>query len=220
MDLTDAKKIVIIGGGQAGAQACASLRQWGYEGSIDLVCAEADLPYQRPPLSKSYMKGDFEKDRLFFKSVDWYLEQNITLHMSKQAVQINRSSRQIALECGTALPYDALILSTGSRPRTLPMANADAENVFDLRGIDDVDQIRPHMTEGQNLVIIGAGYIGLEAAAVARQLGLKVTVLEMADRVLARVTSPVVSEFYEAEHRCTRRRYPDKRSLVRTHSRE
>ncbi len=201
MDLTDAKKIVIIGGGQAGAQACASLRQWGYEGSIDLVCAEADLPYQRPPLSKAYMKGEFDKERLFFKSADWYSEQKITLHMSKQAAQINRSSRQIGLECGTALPYDALILSTGSRPRTLPMANAGAENVFGLRGIDDVDQIRPHMTEGQNLVIIGAGYIGLEAAAVARQLGLKVTVLEMADRVLARVTSPVISEFYEAEHR-------------------
>lgn len=201
MDLTDAKKIVIIGGGQAGAQACTSLRQWGYDGSIDLVCEEAALPYQRPPLSKAYMKGEFEKDRLFFKNTDWYADQNITLHMRARASDIDRSAREVRLESGAVLAYDALILSTGSRPRTLPMENADAPNVFDLRGISDVDKIRPYMQAGQKLVIVGAGYIGLEAAAVARQTGLAVTVLEMADRVLARVTSPVISEFYETQHR-------------------
>ena len=201
MDLSDAKKIVIIGGGQAGAQACASLRQWGYEGDIDLVCDEAALPYQRPPLSKAYMKGEFDRERLFFKTADWYADQNISLHMSTRAAAIDRSARTVSLQNGATLPYDALILSTGSRPRLLPMENADAANVFDLRGIEDVDQIKPHMTPGQKLVIVGAGYIGLEAAAVARQMGLEVTVLEMADRVLARVTSPVISDFYETEHR-------------------
>ena len=201
MDLSDAKNIVIIGGGQAGAQACASLRQWGYEGAIDLVCEEIALPYQRPPLSKAYMKGAFDKERLFFKTADWYGEQNITLHMGARATRIHRPDRQVELDGGAMLQYDAVILSTGSRPRTLPMENADAPNVFDLRGIDDVDQIKPFMSEGQKLVIVGAGYIGLEAAAVARQMGLDVTVLEMADRVLARVTSPVISEFYESEHR-------------------
>lgn len=201
MDLSDAKNIVIIGGGQAGAQACTSLRQWGYEGAIDLVCEEAELPYQRPPLSKAYMKGAFEKERLYFKGADWYAEQNITLHMGARATAIDRPDRAVKLESAASLPYDALIIATGSRPRVLPMQNADAENVFDLRGIDDVDQIKPHMRGGQKLVIVGAGYIGLEAAAVARQMGLDVTVLEMADRVLARVTSPVISEFYETQHR-------------------
>ena len=146
------------------------------------------------------MKGEFDKDRLFFKTADWYSEQSITLRMDKRAKRIDRSSRMIELEDGAALPYDALIISTGSRPRALPMENAGAPNVFDLLGIDDVDHIKPHMKEGQKLVIIGAGYIGLEAAAVARQMGLDVTVLEMADRVLARVTSPVISEFYQHEH--------------------
>lgn len=201
MDLSDAKNIVIIGGGQAGAQACASLRQWGYAGAIDMICEEAALPYQRPPLSKAYMKGEFEKERLFFKGAEWYADQNVELHMSAVAKRIDRPAQTVEVEGGATLSYDALIVSTGSRPRTLPMENADAPNVFDLRGIDDVDQIKPHMSAGQRLVIIGAGYIGLEAAAVARQMGLEVTVLEMADRVLARVTSPVISEFYETEHR-------------------
>lgn len=201
MDLTDAKKIVIIGGGQAAAQACASLRQWGFEGDIALISEEAALPYQRPPLSKAYMKGDFEKDRLFFKGEDWYAENNVALHLNTRAAGIDRSAQTVALQSGEDLAYDALIIATGSRPRALPMENADAPNVFDLRGIEDVDQIKPHMKPGNKLVIIGAGYIGLEAAAVARQTGLDVTVIEMADRVLARVTSPVISEFYETQHR-------------------
>jgi len=121
--------------------------------------------------------------------------------MQIQATEIDRSARTVKLQNEHTLPYDALILTTGSRPRALPMENADAKNVFDLRGIDDVEKIKPNMQAGQSIVIIGAGYIGLEAAAVARQMGLNVTVLEMADRVLARVTSPVISKFYEHEHR-------------------
>ena len=200
MDLSGAKKIVIVGGGQAGAQVCASLRQWGFDGEVTLVGEETALPYQRPPLSKAYMKGEFEKERLFFKPQDWYAENGVALKLGERVDQIDRSARSVALTSGVTLDYDALILCTGSRPRSLPIAGSDAANVFDLRGIGDVDVLKPHMRAGQKLLIIGAGYIGLEAAAVARQMGLEVTVLEMADRVLARVTSPEISSFYETQH--------------------
>ncbi|MDJ0919732.1 MAG: FAD-dependent oxidoreductase [Henriciella sp.] len=201
MDLSTSENTVIIGGGQAAAQACASLRQFGYDGQITLIGDEPALPYQRPPLSKAYMKGDMDEARLYFKPEEWYRDNKVDLILNTRATSIDRSAREVALENGTRRPYDALILATGSRPRTLPVPGADLDHVYDLRDLADVEQIRPHMVEGRKLVIVGAGYIGLEAAAVARQLGLEVTVLEMADRVLARVTSPVMSEFYEAEHR-------------------
>ena len=162
---------------------------------------EPVLPYQRPPLSKAYMKGEFAEERLFFKPSAWYEDNNVELILSTRAVRIDRTAQIVELEHGATLNYDALILCTGSRPRPLPVKGADLEGVHDLRGLADVDRIQPQMVDGRRLVIVGAGYIGLEAAAVARQMGLEVTVLEMADRVLARVTSPVMSEFYEKEHR-------------------
>lgn len=201
MDLSNSKNVVIVGGGQAAAQACASLRLFGYEGQITLVGDEAALPYQRPPLSKAYMKGELAEERLFFKPEAWYEDNGIDLVLSTKAERIDRERQVVEIEHGGTLPYDALILATGSRPRTLPLPGADLEDVHDLRTLSDVERIRPRMMAGQRLVIVGAGYIGLEAAAVARQLGLEVTVLEMADRVLARVTSPVISAFYEREHR-------------------
>lgn len=201
MDLSDAKKIVIIGGGQAGAQACASLRQWGYEGSITLIGDELSLPYQRPPLSKAFLKGEMSEERLFFKPQPWYEDNNVTVHLGMSAKSIDRAAQEVVLEDGGTAPYDALIIATGSRPRPLPLEGADLEGVLELRTIEDVERLRPKMIAGTKLVIVGAGYIGLEAAAVARQLELDVTVLEMADRVLARVTSPVISEFYETQHR-------------------
>ena len=201
MDLSNSERIVIIGGGQAGAQAVQSLRLFGYEGAITLVGDEAALPYQRPPLSKAYMKGEMAEDRLYFKPAAWYEDNNVETLLSQSVLRIDRSAREVHLEHGGKLPYDALIIATGSRPRILPVEGADLENVFDLRDIADVEHIQPKMIDGRKLVIVGAGYIGLEAAAVARQLGLEVTVLEMADRVLARVTSPVISEFYQDLHR-------------------
>lgn len=200
MDLSNAERVVIIGGGQAAAQACASLRQYGYAGAITLVGEEAALPYQRPPLSKAYMKGELAEERLYFKPVAWYEDQNIDTILSVRATAIDRAAQTVALEHGGVLEYDALILATGSRPRALPVDGADLDGVFDLRDLADVERIRPRMISGQKLVIVGAGYIGLEAAAVARQLGLDVTVIEMEDRVLARVTSPIMSEFFESEH--------------------
>ncbi len=200
MDLSSSKSIVIIGGGQAAAQACASLRLFGFDGDITLIGDESALPYQRPPLSKAYMKGELAEERLYFKLEAWYQDQNIDTILSTRATRIDRDARTVSLEHGGSVAYDALIIATGSRPRALPVEGADLDGVFDLRDLADVERIRPRMIAGQKLVIVGAGYIGLEAAAVARQMGLDVTVLEMEDRVLARVTSPVMSEFFEAEH--------------------
>ncbi len=201
MDLSSAERIVIVGAGQAAAQACASLRQFGYAGALTLIGDEPALPYQRPPLSKAYMKGDLAEERLYFKPQDWYDSQSIDVMRNTRVTAIDRAARTVTTDSGKSLDYDALIISTGSRPRALPVPGAELGNVFDLRDLKDVEAIRPHMQAGRRLVIVGAGYIGLEAAAVARQLGLEVTVLEMADRVLARVTSPVMSKFFEDEHR-------------------
>ena len=201
MDLTGASRIVVIGGGQAGAQALQSLRQGGYAGALTLVGDEPALPYQRPPLSKAYMKGEMTEERLYFRPAPWYQDQNIEVILSTPAKSIDRTSRTVELAHGGHLDYDALIIATGSRPRVLPTKGATLHGVHDLRDLSDVERIRPNMIAGRKMVIVGAGYIGLEAAAVARQMGLDVTVLEMAPRVLARVTSPVMSEFFETEHR-------------------
>ena len=201
MPAGEAQRIVIVGGGQAGAQVLQSLRQGGFTGSLTLVGDEAALPYQRPPLSKGYMKGEVGEERLYFKPSAWYEDQDIELRLGTHVTKIDRASRQVRLGDGGHLAYDWLILATGSRPRPLPVHGADLGGVHDLRTLADVGRLRPGMVAGRRMVIIGAGYIGLEAAAVARQLGLEVTVIEMAPRVLSRVTSPVLSEFYAAEHR-------------------
>jgi 3-phenylpropionate/trans-cinnamate dioxygenase ferredoxin reductase component len=201
LDLTGASRIVVIGGGQAGAQALQSLRQGGYAGALTLVGDEPALPYQRPPLSKAYMKGEMTEERLYFRPAPWYQDQNIEVILSTPAKSIDRANRTVELAHGAHLDYDALIIATGSRPRVLPTKGATLHGVHDLRDLSDVERIRPNMISGRKMVIVGAGYIGLEAAAVARQMGLDVTVLEMAPRVLARVTSPVMSDFFETEHR-------------------
>jgi 3-phenylpropionate/trans-cinnamate dioxygenase ferredoxin reductase subunit len=201
LDLTGASRIVVIGGGQAGAQALQSLRQGGYAGALTLVGDEPALPYQRPPLSKAYMKGEMTEERLYFRPAPWYQDQNIEVILSTPAKSVDRANRTVELAHGGHLDYDALIIATGSRPRVLPTKGATLHGVHDLRDLSDVERIRPNMIAGRKMVIVGAGYIGLEAAAVARQMGLDVTVLEMAPRVLARVTSPVMSDFFETEHR-------------------
>ena len=200
MDLSTAANILVIGGGQAAAQATASLRLWGYEGGLRLIGDEEALPYQRPPLSKAYLKGEMDEERLYFKPADWYEAQNVEVSLNTRATAIDRSARMVALSDGASAPYDALLLATGSRPRPLPLAGATLKGVHELRDLRDVDGLKSQVTTGKNMVIVGAGYIGLEAAAVARQLGANVTVLEMAPRVLARVTSPVMSEFYTQIH--------------------
>lgn len=192
--------VVIIGAGQAGAQTIISLRQAGYEGNISLIGDETELPYQRPPLSKKYLSGEMEAERLYFRPQEFYDKENVSLYLGRRAAEIDRKAKTVKLDDGTLLEYDALVLSTGSRPRPLPLPGADLQQVYDMRAISDIAAMQPHFTPGKKLVIIGGGYIGLETAAVARKMGLDTTVVEAADRVLARVTDPQISAFYERVH--------------------
>jgi 3-phenylpropionate/trans-cinnamate dioxygenase ferredoxin reductase component len=194
-------RVVIVGAGQAGAQTAISLRQWGFAGSIVLAGDEPFLPYERPPLSKDLLKRTIEEDRLFFKTAAWYAENSVELLGGVRVAAVDRDDHTALLEDGSARPWDALVLATGSRPRRLRVEGASLEGVFELRTISDTRRISQAMRPGARLVVVGAGYIGLEVAAVARALGLEVTVLEAMDRVLARVTGPVVSGFFEREHR-------------------
>lgn len=192
--------VLIIGAGQAAAQTAASLKQGDYDGEIIIVGDEAALPYQRPPLSKAYLKGELEQERLYFKNAEWYETQNVEVLTEARVESVNTKEKTATTNTGKNLNFNHLVFATGSRNRKLPMKGTELENVFGLRDLGDVDALRPHIGPDKNLVIIGAGYIGLETAAVAKALGTNVTVLELADRVLARVTSPTISTFYENLH--------------------
>jgi len=194
------KRVIIIGAGQAGGETAQRLRQAGFTGDITLIGEEPVAPYQRPPLSKAYLKGELPVDRLLLRPASVYGEENIALLTSVKAVWIDRANRKVRIEGGRELPYDALVLATGAKPRKLPLVGADLEGAHLFRTAADVDAIKPKFVSGAKLIIIGAGYIGLEVAAVARQLGLDVTVIETAVRPLARVTSPEVAGFFLDEH--------------------
>jgi len=195
------ERIVIIGAGQSGAQAVASLRAEGFDGSLTLVGDEPFAPYQRPPLSKSYLMGIMERERLFLKPTAFYTEARCEVMLGTAAVAVDRAGKAVALSDGRTLPYDKLLLATGSRVRRLNLPGAELPGVFYLRGIADVDAMRAHFKPGVRLAVVGAGYIGLEVAAVARKLGLEVTVFEALGRVMARAVSGPLSEFYERVHR-------------------
>ncbi len=200
MSTVDIKRVVIIGAGQAGGETAQRLRQGGFEGDITLIGEEPLPPYQRPPLSKAYLLGDLSIDRLFLRPASTYQEERIAFLPSTRAVWIDRANKRVRLEGGREIPFDALVLATGARPRKLPLVGADLPGVHVLRSVSDVDAMRPAFVAGARLAVIGAGYIGLEAAAVARKLGLEVTVIEAAPRPLARVTSPEVAGFFLDEH--------------------
>lgn len=195
------ERIVIIGAGQAAAQAIASLRSEGFEGSLVLVGDEAFAPYQRPPLSKAYLTGAMERERLFLKPQAFYIDARCELTLGTAATEIDRAAKKVKLADGRSLPYDKLLLATGSRVRRLKVPGAELEGVFYLRGIADVDAMRARLTAGARLAVIGGGYIGLEVAAVARKLGLEVSVFEALDRVMVRAVSEPLSDFYERAHR-------------------
>lgn len=200
MSTGEIKRIIIIGAGQAGGETAQRLRQGGFAGDITLIGEEPAPPYQRPPLSKGYLKGDLDMDRLLLRPATVYAEENITLLTSLRAVWIDRANKRVRVEGGRELPYDALVLATGAKPRKLTLVGADLAGVHLFRTAADVDALKPHFVRDAKLVVVGAGYIGLEAAAVARQLGLSVTVIETAVRPLARVTSPEVAGFFLDEH--------------------
>jgi len=194
------QQIVIAGGGQAAVQAADTLRRKGFTGGLTVVGEEPWLPYQRPPLSKKYLGGALERERLLIRPAQFFAEHQVQTQLGRRVSEILRREQRVRLDDGTVLAYDALLLATGSRPRRLAAPGAELAGVHYLRTLADADRIRAECTPGGRLLIIGGGYIGLEVAATARQLGMEVSVLEMAERVMSRVTCPEVSGFYEAEH--------------------
>ena len=194
------KRIVIAGAGHAAGQVVASLQQHKFDGQIALVGDEPYLPYQRPPLSKKFLAGEMPAERLYVKPASFYEDAGVELHLDTTIEALDRETRSLSVSNGDPVSYDALVLALGSRVRRLPVSGTDLEGVHYLRSITDVEAIRADFDKGRRLVVIGAGYIGLEVAAVARQGGLDVTVIEMEDRVMSRVVSPEISDYYQIEH--------------------
>lgn len=196
-----ASTAVIIGAGQAGGETALQLRKLGHAGRIVLIGEEPVVPYKRPPLSKAYLAGSLGEEGLHVVPPATFEKSGIEFLGGRRVQRIERGSKTVWLDDGTTIAYDRLALTTGGRARPLSLPGGDATNVFTVRTIADVEALRPHCQPGRRLVIIGGGFIGLEAAAVARKLGLEVTLLEGLPRVMARVTAPEVSAFFEREHR-------------------
>jgi len=197
--------IVIVGAGQAAASFIAKLRSSDYAGPILLIGKEATLPYQRPPLSKKYLLGDLTLDRLLLRPRSWYDDNQVTLKLSTTVTRINADDQQVTLSNGVndseTIHYEKLLLATGSTPHWLPeKMGGRLTGVYTLRNLVDVNQMKPEFQAGRKLLIIGGGYIGLEAAAVAAGLGLEVTVIELADRILKRVAAPATSDYFRNLH--------------------
>ena len=194
------RKVVVIGGGQAAASCVAKLRSRGFDGSITLIGEEPALPYQRPPLSKGYLLGEMALDRLFLRPAAWYADNAITVHLNERATRIDRDAKTVQAG-GHDHAYDDLVLCTGSIPRQLPAAIGGAlEGVRVVRTLADVDAMAPGFAAGKHVLVVGGGYIGLEAAAVAAKLGMKVTLVEAAERILGRVASPETSDYFRKLH--------------------
>lgn len=192
--------IVVIGAGQAGSSLVAKLRKDGFEGEITLIGAEPVLPYQRPPLSKAYLLGEMELERLFLRPESFYEDNNITLKLGQRVTAIDAAAKTVSLG-DEVISYDQLALTTGSDPRRLPAAiGGDLDGVHVVRDLSDVDAMAPSVTDGARTLIVGGGYIGLEAAAVCAKRGVKVTLVEMADRILQRVAAPETSDFFRRLH--------------------
>jgi 3-phenylpropionate/trans-cinnamate dioxygenase ferredoxin reductase subunit len=193
--------VVVIGAGQAGASLVAKLRAEGFDGQITLLGAEPVPPYQRPPLSKAYLLGEMEEERLYLRPAAFYADHAIALRTSTTATAIDPAARTVTLSDGETLSYDALALTTGSRPRRLPAAiGGDLAGVLTMRDLADADRMAPYLRPGARVLIIGGGYIGLEAAAVCARKGLHVTLIEMAPRILQRVAAPQTSDYFRALH--------------------
>jgi 3-phenylpropionate/trans-cinnamate dioxygenase ferredoxin reductase subunit len=200
------KPIVIVGAGQAAASFVSRHKALAKKGignnePLVLIGEEPVPPYQRPPLSKAYMSGDLERNRLFIRPAQWYSEQSITTHYNTHVDSIDPQLKQLKTSQGQTIDYGKLILCTGSSPLSLPASiGGELAGVFTLRNIADVEAMGPELVSGRKLLIVGGGYIGLEAAAVARKFGLEVTVIEMAERILQRVAAPQTSDFFRALH--------------------
>lgn len=192
--------IVVIGAGQAGASLVAKLRNTGFEGEVTLIGAESAPPYQRPPLSKAYLLGEMELERLYLRPESFYAENNITLRLNTHVDAIDREAKDVIIG-EERIRYDQLALTTGSVPHRLPAAiGGTLDGVYEVRTLEDVDHMAAEFATGRRVLIIGGGYIGLEAAAVAAKKGLNVTLVEMADRILKRVAAPETSDYFRTLH--------------------
>lgn len=193
--------VIVVGAGQAGAQAVDSLRREGFLGRIILVGEESELPYQRPPLSKAFLAGKLPPDRLLFRHQTFYDEHKIEIKLGHRATALYPKEHELVLANGERLRYDQLLLCLGASSRHLTGPGSNLKGIYYLRSISDVNAFQSQLVHGKRMVIIGGGYIGLETAATARHLGCEVTVLEMADRVMNRVVASIVSKYFEHEHR-------------------
>ena len=192
--------IVIVGAGHAAGQAAASLRQEGYEGEVVIIGDEPHIPYQRPPLSKQYLSGEQGIERVYLRPEKFYASKNITLKTGVRVQQIDTVAQTVTTDSEETIPYEKLLIATGSRPRRLNLPGSDLPGIHYLRTISDVDAIRAEMAPGKKMVIVGGGYIGLEVASVGIKQELEVHVLEMEERILQRVTTPEMSTFYHELH--------------------
>ena len=192
--------VIIVGGGQAGFQVASSLRQKKFDGPITILSDEPVLPYQRPPLSKEYIKGEVTEQQVLLRPQDFYASRNIEVRLDARVAAIDRASRRVVLANGEALGYGSLVLATGARVRRLPLPGDDLAGVVYVRTLTDAVTLKPLMHAASNVVVIGGGFIGLECASVAATLGRKTTVLEAADRLMGRVVSPALSAYYRDLH--------------------
>ena len=191
---------IVIGAGQAGAEVVSKLRDQGHEDRLVLIGQENYLPYQRPPLSKKYMAGEMTLERLFLRPKEFYTEKNVELHIGKSALRIDPDQQIVEFNDGN-LDYDHLVLATGSRPRDLPpYIGGKVKNLFTMRDLNDANSIGTFMKSGMRLLIVGGGYIGLEAAATARKFGVDVTLVEIEERILKRVAAKETSDYIRSLH--------------------
>jgi 3-phenylpropionate/trans-cinnamate dioxygenase ferredoxin reductase subunit len=195
------RRVVIVGGGQAGFQVAASLRAKKFDGSIAILGEESALPYQRPPLSKGYIKGEASESSVLLRPADFYSSNAVEVRLGCRVEAIQRDSRQVVVGSGACVPYDRLVLATGARVRRLSVPGADLAGIAYVRTLPDAVALKPLIEAAGNVVVIGGGFIGLECAAVAATLGCKVVVLEAMERLMARVVSPVLSAYYRDLHR-------------------
>lgn len=193
--------VVILGGGHAGGSAAAFLRQYGYEGRVTIIGEEPLAPYQRPPLSKAWLKGEADAEALELRPASFYAEKDIKLRLSTKAVSLQRSARTVTLEDGETVPYDKLIIATGATPKRLRIPGAELAGVQVLRSAADAELLKLALGSGKRLAVIGGGYIGLEAAASARALGAEAVVIEALPRILTRSSCQALSDFFTGYHK-------------------
>ncbi len=192
---------VIVGAGLAGAKAAEALREQGFDGRLVLVGAEAHRPYERPPLSKGYLTGADEREKVFVHPAAWYAEHDVEFRPERTVTRLDRAAGRVELDDGSTVGYDKVVLCTGASPRRLPLSGAGADGVHYLRTVDDSDVLREVIAKASRLVVIGAGWIGLEVTAAARQAGVEVTVVETAELPLLRVLGPEVAQVFADLHR-------------------